>query len=107
VLAYLVRTAGGTETTLAWTTVPGLTVAPNDVLRVRLQGTGSALTATSVKVWRSTDAEPAAWLLTDTSAAPAALQEPGHIGVVLYLSSTWTGPAATLSVDNLVATDPE
>ncbi len=108
VVAYLNRTVGGTETTLAWTTVPGLTAAANDVLRVRLEVTGSPTTTARAKVWRAGQAEPSAWLVTNTSATPTALRAPGHVGVSLYLSSSWgAGPTPVLSLDNLSAVDPE
>jgi PKD repeat protein len=100
VAAYLVRTQGGVETTLASTTIAGLTLSPGDVLRVKLQVNGAASTNVRAKVWRASAAEPVGWLLTNTSAAPAALQVPGDTGVLLYTSSSWTGTAATLAVDN-------
>ena len=107
VLVYLTRSVGNAETTLAWTTVPGVTAAANDELTVRLQGSGSATTTSRVKVWRTGEAEPATWLVTNTSATPAALQAPGHLGVMMYLSSSWGGPTTTLSVDDLNAVQPE
>jgi hypothetical protein len=108
VVAYVTRTVGGTETTLAWTTVSGVTAAANDVLRVRLQVTGTATTTARAKVWRAGQSEPVAWLVTNTSATPTVLQAPGHVGVSSYLSSSWgAGPTPTVSVDNLSATDPE
>ena len=85
VAVYLTRTVGGAETTLAWTTLPGVTAAAGDVLSVRLEATGTATTTARVKVWRAQDVEPAGWLISNTSATPGALQAAGHIGVVLYL----------------------
>lgn len=100
VIAYLTRTSGA-EMTLAWVAVPGVNASANDVLRVRLRGSGSASTTVSTKIWPANGVEPSAWLLASTDATPPALQAPGHVGLVLYLSSTWTGPAATLAVGDL------
>ncbi len=91
VVAYLARTVGGVETILANTTVPGLSVNPNDVLRTRFVVSGSPNTTVSAKVWRKGTQEPTAWLLTNTSATPAQLQAPGDIGVLVYVSGSWTG----------------
>ena len=101
VAAYLVRTQAGVETTLASTTIAGLTLSPGDVLRVKLQVNGAASTNVRAKVWRANAAEPAAWLLTNTSAAPAALQVAGDTGLLLYVSGSWTGAVPTVAIDNL------
>ena len=95
------RTVGGAETILANTTVPGLSVNPNDVLRTRFVVSGSPNTTVSAKVWRKGTQEPTAWLLTNTSATPAQLQAPGDIGVLVYVSGSWTGSAPTVALDNL------
>jgi PKD repeat protein len=101
VFAYVTRTVGGTETILASTTVPGLRVNPGDLLRTRFLVTGATTTTVSAKVWRKGTMEPQAWLVTNTSATPAALQAPGDIGVLVYLSGTWAGAAPIVSIDNL------
>ncbi len=101
VIAYLARTLGGVETILANITVPGLRVNPGDLLRTRLLMTGTDPTTVSAKVWRQGTMEPVAWLLTNTSATPAALQAPGDIGVLVYLSGTWVGATPVVSLDNL------
>jgi hypothetical protein len=75
------------------------------VLNVRLDATGSTTTTSRTKVWRAGESEPTGWLLTNSSATPAGLQTAGHVGVVLYLSSSWGGPATTMSVDDLVAVE--
>ncbi|MGH8976535.1 MAG: PKD domain-containing protein, partial [Acidimicrobiia bacterium] len=90
VIAYLVRTVANAETTLASATVPGLTVAPGDQLRTRFLVTGGTTTTVSAKVWRKGTMEPTPWLVTNTSATPAALQAPGHAGVLSYVSGSWT-----------------
>ena len=105
VIAYLVRTIGGTETVLTTTTVPGLTVVADDVLRVRFQVAGTASTTLQAKVWRAGTTEPAGWLATTTDSS-AALQAPGHIGTYHYLASSWTGPTPVISIDNVIARPP-
>ena len=102
VVAYLVRTVGGTETVLATATVPGGTVNAGEVLRTRFVVSGTTLMA---KVWRQAGQEPASWLATTTDTTPA-LQMPGGLGVVLYVSGSWVGPAPALTVDNLSVIAP-
>jgi hypothetical protein len=98
-VAYLVRVVNNADTIVAWTTLNG-TVAPNDVFRVRFQVSGTNTTTVRAKVWRATAAEPAAWLLSGSDAAPAALRGTGTVGVLHYLSSSWTGTPATARIDN-------
>ena len=100
VVAYLTRTIGGTETILATATVPGLTVSPGDVLRVRFVVSGTGTTALTGKVWRAGSTEPASWLLSTTDST-AALQAPGGVGVLLYVSGSWVGTAPAVTIDNL------
>jgi hypothetical protein len=106
VAAFLTRTVGGTETVLASTTVPGLAVNPADVLRVRFQVSGGATTTARAKVWRAGASEPPAWTVTSTAAAPAALQSAGDLGVLVYISGSWSGPTPVVSFDNLQAAVP-
>jgi PKD repeat protein len=103
VAAYLTRTLGGVETVLGSVTVPGLTAAPGDVLRVRFQVSGTSTTTVRAKVWRANAAEPATWLLTGSEATPSVLQAAGDTGVLLYLSGSWTGTLPTLALDNFSA----
>jgi PKD repeat protein len=103
VIAYLARTVGGTETVLASATIPGLTVNPGDQLRSRFLVTGTDTTTVRAKVWRKGALEPANWQVTNTAATPAVLQAPGHIGVSLYVSGSWTGAAPTLALDSITA----
>ena len=100
VSAILSRTVGNTETSLGTVTVPGLTVSPGDVLRVRFQTIGTSPTTLKAKVWRQITAEPAAWLLTTTDST-AALTGTGDLGVLHYVSGSWTGTAPVLTLDNL------
>ena len=57
VSATLVKNVGGVETTLSGGRVTGLVYSSNDVLRVRLQVSGTGTTALKTKVWRATDAK--------------------------------------------------
>ena len=103
VTAQLVRVTGGTETALQTvTTVPGVTYAAGDELRLRVVVSGVGTTTLSAKVWKDGTTQPAGWLLqaTDTTAA---LQAPGSVGYAYYLSSTATANPTVLSVDDLSA----
>ena len=96
VAAYLVRTLGNTETVLlSSTTVPGLTVQPSDQLRVRFQVSGTTDSTLRAKVWRAGTTEPAAWLISGSDATPGVLQSAGDLGVLLYISGSWTGTLPT------------
>ena len=101
----LVRRVGGAETNLTSLTVPGLTQAANQAYsfacRVVPSGGGTQVTG---KLWRTGTTEPTGWqvLATDSTAA---LQGSGSVGISAYLSSAATA-AITLSVDDLVATNP-
>ncbi|CAN5163954.1 hypothetical protein BH09ACT10_BH09ACT10_11120 [soil metagenome] len=104
VAAQLVRVVGGTETAIQTVgSVPGLTYAVGDVLRLRLVVDGTGSTALRAKVWKNGTSEPSAWLLQATDNT-AALQAPGSIGYWYYLSSASTPNPTRLSVDNLAAT---
>ena len=102
VQVLVARTVGGTQTVLANVTPAGLTVVPGDVLRARLVINGTTPTSTTVtaKVWRASSPEPAPWLLTATDST-AAIQSPGGVGMLIYVSGSWTGTAPVLSIDNL------
>jgi hypothetical protein len=102
VLAYIVRTLGGTDTVLAWKAVPGLTAAPGDVLRARLLIAGDTRTLLAAAVWRRDGLGPESWLLGVADNTPRALQSPGDVGVLLYTSASWSGTAPALSIDNFV-----
>jgi large repetitive protein len=103
VTAQLVRVSGGVETAVQTvTTVPGLTYAAGDELRLRLVVTGVGTTTLQAKVWKDGTAEPAAWLLQSTDTT-AALQAAGSVGYWYYLSSSSTTNPTVLSVDDLTA----
>ncbi len=100
------RVSGGAETSvLPAVVVPGLTYAPGDKLRVRVQATGVSPTQLRAKVWRVGAAEPASWLLSGSDAT-AALQAAGGFSVDGYLSGTATNAPITASIDDLLAITP-
>lgn len=98
--ATLNRNLAGVETTLAGSTVPGLTFNSGDVLRMRLQVTGTSPTTLRAKVWKVGQAEPANWMYqaTDNSSG---LQVPGSVALWVYLSSSVTQVPVIVRFDNL------
>ncbi|GMA86225.1 hypothetical protein GCM10025868_14750 [Angustibacter aerolatus] len=64
-----VRVSGG-ETTLQSVVLPGLTMAPGDVLHLRTQVTGTSPTTVRARAWKGSDPEPSTWTLSTTDAAP-------------------------------------
>jgi PKD repeat protein len=103
----LVRTAAsGAETTIAdGAAIPGLNYAVGDRLGVRLQVTGTNPTTIRARVWELGTAEPSIWQRTATDTTPA-LQVPGSIGIMTYLSSKATNAPITVLLDDLRATAP-
>ncbi|MGS0685683.1 PKD domain-containing protein [Nakamurella sp. GG22] len=99
------KLVGTTETLLSSATISGLTYTPNQVLKLRFQAVGAGSTALKAKVWKGSDAEPSAWLVSATDSEPT-LQTAGSIGVVSYLTSTSTSAPVTVSIDNLKVTAP-
>ncbi len=99
VAVYLVRVVNNADTIVTWTSLPG-TYAPNDVVKLRFQVSGTTTTTLRAKAWNASATEPAAWTLTGTDAAPALLQAPGNVGILHYVSSSWSGAAPVLTVDN-------
>ncbi|WP_285241002.1 PKD domain-containing protein [Arthrobacter sp. G.S.26] len=96
---YLTRIVGGAETVISTAPLTGLTLAPGDAIRIRMQVTGTGTSTLQAKVWRDTAAEPAAWLLTSTDTT-AALQAPGTTGLVGYLSGSATNVPITVRFDD-------
>jgi hypothetical protein len=103
----LIRTsAAGIDTTLRPETLAGaLSYAPGDKIKLRLQVTGTGTTTIRAKIWKATDAEPAAWLLSATDTT-AGFQAAGGIGLGTYLSSSSTNGPMVLSFDDLYVTKP-
>jgi len=104
VILNLCKFVGTTETSLAMTTVPGLTYVPGARLRVAFEVTGTGTTSLRAKAWSVGASEPTAWLTTATD-SEATLQDAGYVGFVGYANSITNGPI-TASVDNLRVTTP-
>lgn len=101
VTADVVRVASGAETSLRSAVVPGLTYAPGQSLTARLQVAGSGTTTLNFKVWRTGEAEPAAWLVTATDST-ASLQTLTGVGLWTYVSGSATNTPVKVSFDDLV-----
>src|SRR5690606_36284597 len=100
----LFRTVSGTLQQLTAMSVPGLVVESGDELRLSFEVEGTNPTQLRAKVWKVGVAEPAEWQLTATDSTPA-LQAPGGVGLITYLSgSSTTVPAAARYDDLIVAT---
>ena len=83
-------------------TVSGLTVAPGERLNVAVQAEGTSPTELRVKVWKIGTAEPANWNYTLTDATEA-LQVPGSLSLVSYLSGSATNAPIEVSFSNVWA----
>jgi len=70
------------------------------VTRIQVGGTGT--TTVRAKAWLAATTEPTNWLVTanDTTAA---LQAPGSIGVVGYVSGSSTNAPIVVSIDDVTA----
>jgi len=97
---YLLKTIGSTETVFTSQTVPGLTYAAGDTLKLRLQVTGTDSTSLKVKLW-GTGAEPTSWNLSTTDST-AALQVAGGVGLSTYVSGSSTNLPIAYSFDNVL-----
>jgi PKD repeat protein len=93
----------GTAIPLGGTVTLGSSYAAGSAVHVRTQVTGTSPTTIKAKVWLGSDAEPDAWTVTATDSY-AALQAPGSIGLVGYLSGSATGAPVNLAFHRLVAT---
>ncbi|MEU6138428.1 hypothetical protein [Nocardioides sp. NPDC047086] len=85
--------------------VPGLSVAPGDRLKVRLQVTGTAPATVRTKVWPAGSAEPSGWTyeLTDSTAAN---QVAGGVMLRGFGSSTIGTTPVVVSYDDLKVIEP-
>ncbi len=102
VILHVMR--GGTAIGAGYT-VPGLTVTPGTPYTAALEVKGTNPTAISAKLWKSTDAEPAAWQLT-RSDSTAALQSAGSIGVSSYVPTSAAAYPVKVSFTSIAAVDP-
>ncbi len=78
---------------------PGLTSAPGQFYRVRLNLTGTSPTTIRIKVWLDGTAEPVAWNVTVTDSTPS-LQAPGAVGLQSWAQASSAFPL-TFSFDDL------
>ncbi len=101
----LVRVINGGQSLLATTELDGLTVAAGSALRVRVLAVGAAPTQLAAKVW-PVGAEEPDWSVVATDAT-AALQQPGGLGLFVYVSGSATNAPITYRIDDLAATRPE
>jgi hypothetical protein len=99
------RVVSGTATGLTLVTVPGVTYSAGQQLVVRLQVSGVSPTTLRTKVWLAGTPEPAAWT-SEATDSTAALQNPGGLGLVSYLSGSATNAPVTATYDDLTATTP-
>ncbi len=97
---YLVRNLNGAESTLAWQSVPGLVYSPGQTVHLRLQAEGSGSTQLRASVWLDGTTEPADWTVSATDSTPA-LQHPGTVGIVGYLSGSASHTPVTALLDDL------
>src|SRR5690606_2662071 len=96
----LVRVAGGTSTTLGARTVPDLTMAGGETIKVRVQAVGASGTDLRIKAWKAGTAEPADWTL-ERSDSTAALQAAGRLGLWFYVSGSTTNGPQVYGIDEL------
>ncbi|WP_131106019.1 PKD domain-containing protein [Ornithinimicrobium sufpigmenti] len=102
-MVLLSQMVNGTESNLAYVTVPGATYQAGDVFNVRFQVHGEGATALRAKIWRTSETEPTTWQVTATN-AHAALQRPGGLGVVTYLSGSANNSPVEARFDNVSVT---
>ncbi len=96
-------TGTSTAVTIKPEVVPsGLSAAGGKAVTVRFQVTGTAPTTLRLKAWTVGTTEPAAWQLTATDSV-AALQKPGSVGLIAYVSSGSTVTPVTIKVSDLSA----
>jgi hypothetical protein len=104
VSVQLTRFVSGAETTIANpVTLAGVHYTAGMSLTIRVQATGTAPTALRARVWPSGQTEPTTWQV-NASDPTTALQQPGAIGVIGYLSTAATNGPITLTTTSLTAT---
>ncbi len=99
----LSRVVNGSSTNLSAVTVPGLVYTPGDVLRLQLRAAGSGTTALDARVWKVGNPQPTGWDVSATDST-AALQGPGGVGLVTYLSGSTTNAPVVALYDELLVT---
>ena len=102
-LALLRVSPTGAETVVrAETTVSGVSYTAPTSLRIRIQVTGTNPTTLRAKVWPTSGTEPSAWSATATDTT-AALQVPGGVGLMSYLSGSSTNAPTLARFDDFQA----
>ncbi|MCV2395823.1 PKD domain-containing protein [Actinotalea sp. M2MS4P-6] len=94
----------GNGTVVAGGTVPGLTLAAGDQVRVRVEVSGTNPTTVQARAWKVGTDEPTTWFATATDTT-AALQVPGGVGLIGYLTSSATNGPLVLAYDDLEVLD--
>jgi PKD repeat protein len=102
VTLYINRVVGGQETILRSLTLPGVTYTAGSVMHFKFDVSGAGTTTLQAKAWAAGTPEPTTWQNTVTDST-AALQAPGGLAVVMYLSGSSTNLPVRLDVDNLWA----
>jgi hypothetical protein len=80
--------------------VPGLTHAPNAIMRFRAQVSGANPTTLRIRAWADAAAEPTTWHYSATN-SNAALQGAGSMGLRAYIASATTNAPVLISFDDL------
>ncbi|MGN6605954.1 MAG: PKD domain-containing protein [Jatrophihabitans sp.] len=94
---FLIRVVGGTETTISPVVVlPGITYAAGQRIGVHLQVVGTGTTTVRARAWAASGAEPSTWTVSATDST-AALQSPGAVGMIAYLSRAITNAPMSVS----------
>ena len=105
-LALVRVNATGAETVVQpATVVSGITYTPGTKLAVRIRVTGTGPTLLQARVWPAAGTEPTTWHRAGTDTT-SALQAPGAVGLLGYLSGGVTNAPVTLSFDDLQARTP-
>ncbi len=105
-LGLVVVAGNGAQTNLVGESpVAGLTYSAGEVLKVRVQATGTSPTTVRAKLWRAGAAEPGAWMASATDNV-AGLQNAGTAGVHSFLSGATTNAPVVAQFDNVVITRP-
>jgi PKD repeat protein len=86
------RVLSNATTVLATTKLTGLSYSAGTTVDVRVEASGTSPTTVRARAWLASTTEPSTWQLTATDST-AALQTPGSVGVIGYLSGGATnGP---------------
>ncbi len=101
----LVKIADGVSKTLRTVSVPDVTYAAGDVLKLRFEVSGATTVTLNSKLWKSGTTEPGQWQNTATDSSDTL--PGGSVALYPYLSGSATNAPVVTSVDNLVVTAVE